>query len=190
MISYDDADKDGRLNINEFYMAFSKLYSKSLIKKKTEKRNRLFSFFEPFYFLIFYYFLFIISYFLILLHDVVLNFPFTHIVNFPYLYLCFHKLSNVQFSFYKNRKISFPLIFIYIFFLTFSIFVFIFQSECVLKKKIPNGFSRCVKSSVFHYFFFSPLDILPEILLHLAPIKHSLIFFFSLRHLEIQKVRI
>ncbi|XP_015522448.1 follistatin-related protein 5 isoform X1 [Neodiprion lecontei] len=27
MISYDDADKDGRLNINEFYMAFSKLYS-------------------------------------------------------------------------------------------------------------------------------------------------------------------
>lgn len=29
MISYDDADKDGRLNINEFYMAFSKLYSKS-----------------------------------------------------------------------------------------------------------------------------------------------------------------
>ena len=29
MISYDDADKDGRLNINEFYMAFSKLYSKN-----------------------------------------------------------------------------------------------------------------------------------------------------------------
>ena len=30
MISYDDADRDGRLNINEFYLAFSKLYSKSL----------------------------------------------------------------------------------------------------------------------------------------------------------------
>lgn len=28
MINYDDTDKDGRLNINEFYMAFSKLYSK------------------------------------------------------------------------------------------------------------------------------------------------------------------
>uniref|UniRef100_A0ABD2XK46 Follistatin-related protein 5 n=1 Tax=Trichogramma kaykai TaxID=54128 RepID=A0ABD2XK46_9HYME len=27
MISYDDADRDGRLNINEFYMAFSKLYT-------------------------------------------------------------------------------------------------------------------------------------------------------------------
>ncbi|KAF7990989.1 hypothetical protein HCN44_000794 [Aphidius gifuensis] len=31
MISYDDADKDGRLNINEFYMAFSKLYSVSVV---------------------------------------------------------------------------------------------------------------------------------------------------------------
>jgi hypothetical protein len=30
MLSFDDADKDGRLNINEFYMAFSKLYSKLL----------------------------------------------------------------------------------------------------------------------------------------------------------------
>lgn len=28
MISFDDADRDGRLNINEFYLAFSKLYSK------------------------------------------------------------------------------------------------------------------------------------------------------------------
>lgn len=28
MLSFDDADKDERLNINEFYMAFSKLYSK------------------------------------------------------------------------------------------------------------------------------------------------------------------
>lgn len=28
MINYDDADRDGRLDINEFYMAFSKLYSK------------------------------------------------------------------------------------------------------------------------------------------------------------------
>ncbi|KAJ8674788.1 hypothetical protein QAD02_010574 [Eretmocerus hayati] len=28
MIVYDDADADGKLNINEFYMAFSKLYSK------------------------------------------------------------------------------------------------------------------------------------------------------------------
>lgn len=28
MISYDDTDGDGRLNVNEFYMAFSKLYSK------------------------------------------------------------------------------------------------------------------------------------------------------------------
>lgn len=27
MISYDDTDGDGRLNVNEFYMAFSKLYS-------------------------------------------------------------------------------------------------------------------------------------------------------------------
>lgn len=31
MIGYDDADRDGKLNINEFYMAFSKLYSKSLL---------------------------------------------------------------------------------------------------------------------------------------------------------------
>jgi hypothetical protein len=30
MLSFDDTDKDGRLNINEFYMAFSKLYSKLL----------------------------------------------------------------------------------------------------------------------------------------------------------------
>ncbi|GFY72427.1 follistatin-related protein 5 [Trichonephila inaurata madagascariensis] len=28
MLLFDDADKDGRLNINEFYLAFSKLYSK------------------------------------------------------------------------------------------------------------------------------------------------------------------
>jgi len=28
MINYDDTDGDGRLNVNEFYMAFSKLYSK------------------------------------------------------------------------------------------------------------------------------------------------------------------
>lgn len=28
MISYDDTDGDGKLNVNEFYMAFSKLYSK------------------------------------------------------------------------------------------------------------------------------------------------------------------
>ncbi|KAJ4433625.1 hypothetical protein ANN_15935, partial [Periplaneta americana] len=31
MLSFDDADKDGRLNINEFYMAFSKLYSVSVV---------------------------------------------------------------------------------------------------------------------------------------------------------------
>ena len=30
MLSFDDTDRDGRLNINEFYMAFSKLYSKLL----------------------------------------------------------------------------------------------------------------------------------------------------------------
>jgi hypothetical protein len=30
MLTFDDTDKDGRLNINEFYMAFSKLYSKLL----------------------------------------------------------------------------------------------------------------------------------------------------------------
>lgn len=29
MIEYDDTDHDGRLSINEFYVAFSKLYSKS-----------------------------------------------------------------------------------------------------------------------------------------------------------------
>lgn len=28
MIQYDDTDHDGRLTINEFYLAFSKLYSK------------------------------------------------------------------------------------------------------------------------------------------------------------------
>ncbi|KAG8235847.1 hypothetical protein J437_LFUL015640 [Ladona fulva] len=31
MLSYDDTDKDGHLNINEFYMAFSKLYSVSVV---------------------------------------------------------------------------------------------------------------------------------------------------------------
>lgn len=31
MISYDDTDGDGRLNVNEFYMAFSKLYSVSVV---------------------------------------------------------------------------------------------------------------------------------------------------------------
>ncbi|GFG35030.1 hypothetical protein Cfor_04391, partial [Coptotermes formosanus] len=31
MLSFDDTDKDGRLNINEFYMAFSKLYSVSVV---------------------------------------------------------------------------------------------------------------------------------------------------------------
>ena len=30
MITYDDVDRDGKLNINEFYMAFSKLYCKFL----------------------------------------------------------------------------------------------------------------------------------------------------------------
>lgn len=30
MVSFEDADKDGRLVINEFYTAFSKLYSKFL----------------------------------------------------------------------------------------------------------------------------------------------------------------
>lgn len=30
MVSFEDADKDGRLIINEFYTAFSKLYSKFL----------------------------------------------------------------------------------------------------------------------------------------------------------------
>lgn len=29
LVTYDDSDKDGRININEFYTAFSKLYSKS-----------------------------------------------------------------------------------------------------------------------------------------------------------------
>lgn len=32
MISYDDTDGDGKLNVNEFYMAFSKLYSKYSFK--------------------------------------------------------------------------------------------------------------------------------------------------------------
>lgn len=27
MIQFDDTDQDGKLNINEFYVAFSKLYS-------------------------------------------------------------------------------------------------------------------------------------------------------------------
>lgn len=31
MLSFDDTDRDGRLNINEFYMAFSKLYSVSVV---------------------------------------------------------------------------------------------------------------------------------------------------------------
>ncbi|XP_061939155.1 follistatin-related protein 5 isoform X1 [Apis cerana] len=31
MISYDDTDGDGKLNVNEFYMAFSKLYTQSFI---------------------------------------------------------------------------------------------------------------------------------------------------------------
>lgn len=31
MINYDDADGDGKLNVNEFYMAFSKLYSVSVV---------------------------------------------------------------------------------------------------------------------------------------------------------------
>ncbi|XP_066994850.2 follistatin-related protein 5 [Anabrus simplex] len=31
MLAFDDADKDGRLNINEFYTAFSKLYSVSVV---------------------------------------------------------------------------------------------------------------------------------------------------------------
>ncbi|XP_058798656.1 follistatin-related protein 5-like isoform X1 [Phymastichus coffea] len=31
LIGYDDADHDGKLNINEFYMAFSKLYSVSVV---------------------------------------------------------------------------------------------------------------------------------------------------------------
>ncbi|XP_018395424.1 PREDICTED: follistatin-related protein 5-like [Cyphomyrmex costatus] len=31
MISYDDTDGDGKLNVNEFYMAFSKLYSVSVV---------------------------------------------------------------------------------------------------------------------------------------------------------------
>ncbi|XP_046405287.1 follistatin-related protein 5-like isoform X3 [Ischnura elegans] len=31
MLSYDDSDNDGHLNINEFYMAFSKLYSVSVV---------------------------------------------------------------------------------------------------------------------------------------------------------------
>ncbi|GFV71467.1 follistatin-related protein 5 [Trichonephila clavipes] len=31
MLLFDDADKDGRLNINEFYLAFSKLYSVSVV---------------------------------------------------------------------------------------------------------------------------------------------------------------
>jgi len=30
MLSFDDTDRDGQLNINEFYVAFSKLYSKLL----------------------------------------------------------------------------------------------------------------------------------------------------------------
>ena len=31
IIAFDDLDKDGRLSINEFYLAFSKLYSKFLL---------------------------------------------------------------------------------------------------------------------------------------------------------------
>ncbi|XP_071050414.1 follistatin-related protein 5-like isoform X2 [Onthophagus taurus] len=31
MIAYEDSDKDGKLNINEFYVAFSKLYSVSVV---------------------------------------------------------------------------------------------------------------------------------------------------------------
>ncbi|KAK7788916.1 hypothetical protein R5R35_007352 [Gryllus longicercus] len=31
MLAYDDTDKDGKLNINEFYVAFSKLYSVSVV---------------------------------------------------------------------------------------------------------------------------------------------------------------
>lgn len=33
MISYDDTDDDGRLNVNEFYTAFSKLYSKLIVSE-------------------------------------------------------------------------------------------------------------------------------------------------------------
>ena len=31
MLLYDDTDQDGHLNINEFYAAFSKLYSKTCL---------------------------------------------------------------------------------------------------------------------------------------------------------------
>ena len=32
MLAFDDADHDGHLNLNEFYAAFSKLYSKIYIQ--------------------------------------------------------------------------------------------------------------------------------------------------------------
>ncbi|KAJ8674779.1 hypothetical protein QAD02_010565, partial [Eretmocerus hayati] len=42
MIVYDDADADGKLNINEFYMAFSKLYSVSVVSlDKTLEVNHI-----------------------------------------------------------------------------------------------------------------------------------------------------
>ncbi|XP_049830071.1 follistatin-related protein 5-like isoform X2 [Schistocerca gregaria] len=42
MVDFDDADKDGHLDINEFYMAFSKLYSVSVVSlDKALQVNRL-----------------------------------------------------------------------------------------------------------------------------------------------------
>ncbi|XP_063920258.1 follistatin-related protein 5-like [Zophobas morio] len=42
MIQYDDADHDGKLSINEFYVAFSKLYSVSVVSlDKALETNRL-----------------------------------------------------------------------------------------------------------------------------------------------------
>jgi len=36
MIRFEDMDKDGRLGLNEFYAAFSKLYSKCITGPKLE----------------------------------------------------------------------------------------------------------------------------------------------------------
>lgn len=41
MLAYDDADRDGHLNLNEFYAAFSKLYSKPRLRARVERPVRL-----------------------------------------------------------------------------------------------------------------------------------------------------
>lgn len=42
MLAYDDVDHDTHLNLNEFYAAFSKLYSKSCREKKISFRSLFF----------------------------------------------------------------------------------------------------------------------------------------------------